>query len=127
MGHAGTLDPLAQGLIIILINRATKLSQFFLTMDKEYRATIKLGIETDTWDNEGRVVSRSTPAIYKQKELERILESYVGTNYQEPPMYSAIKYKGRPLYSYARKGKKVEMKKKENKYLFHEAAGLFTG
>lgn len=82
-------------------------------LDKEYKATIKLGITTDTWDVTGRIIKEAIPAFYSRKDLEALLKKFEGEQYQTPPMFSALKYKGRPLYSYAREGKSVKVEKKK--------------
>lgn len=108
IGHAGTLDPLATGLLIILVGRATKLSQFLTSLDKEYEGAIKLGESTATQDADGEIVSsRPVPAL-SLKQVTDFCESFLGDQYQTPPMYSAIKIDGVPLYKMARKGKEVE-------------------
>ena len=108
IGHAGTLDPLAEGLLIILLNKATRLSYYFLSMDKEYVSEFKLGVVTDTWDLDGRIVESKKIKNLNAADTEKKLSSLIGEYRQVPPIYSAIKYKGKPLYYYARKGKKVK-------------------
>lgn len=108
IGHAGTLDPFATGLMVMLIGRPyTKRSNTFLTDDKEYLATARLGISTDTYDFEGVVTSRSAqiPTLY---EIKRSLEAFQGQVLQIPPMYSAKKVRGKKLYDLARKGIEIE-------------------
>lgn len=108
IGHAGTLDPFASGLLIICVGRnATKRISFLMDGEKEYSATLKLGIETDTQDLTGEVVGRSEVAGITAAMVERCLQSFVGEQLQAPPAFSALKYKGKPLYYYARKGIKV--------------------
>ena len=105
-GHAGTLDPLATGLLPCLFGEATKFGAELLGADKTYEATIALGITTTTGDEEGEVIERS-PAAVEQTDVERVLARFRGPVAQVPPMYSAIKRAGRPLYSYARAGEVV--------------------
>jgi tRNA pseudouridine55 synthase len=110
IGHAGTLDPFASGVMILLIGRNfTRLSNQFINYDKEYRATICLGEVTDTHDPEGKILSRSsyTPSL---EEVERALQAFQGEVLQIPPMYSAKKIKGQTLYKLARQGKEIERK-----------------
>jgi tRNA pseudouridine55 synthase len=107
-GHTGTLDPLATGLLPICIGEATKFAKFLFSADKHYRVEVQLGICTDTGDKEGKVISkRSVPPINKNLLLN-ILAQFQGEINQIPPMFSAIKYKGKPLYEWARQGKEIE-------------------
>ena len=109
VGHGGTLDPLASGVLPILIGKATKMSDKVIGSEKEYLATIKFGENTDTDDAEGEVISKRDVPEKNNIEIEDILKKFQGTIEQVPPKYSAIKYKGRPLYKLARKGIEVEM------------------
>jgi tRNA pseudouridine55 synthase len=106
-GHAGTLDPLASGLLPLLFGEATKFAQFGLDSIKEYRAQVRLGVSTDTGDAEGQVLERR-PAEVAEAGLERALARFRGAIEQVPPMYSALKHGGRPLYALARAGQTVE-------------------
>lgn len=106
-GHAGTLDPLATGVLPVFINEATKLMQFFSHDDKEYRATVLLGVETDTLDVEGRVTARRSCDVTTE-EVMRAVETLSGPAQIEPPRYSAVKYRGKPLYIWARRGTPVK-------------------
>ena len=106
-GHAGTLDPLASGLLVIAVGQATKFSGGLLEADKAYRARLRLGERTSTGDAEGTVLSRSEVAV-SESELRAALERFRGEIEQVPPMYAAIKHEGRPLYAYARRGEHVE-------------------
>ena len=103
MGHLGTLDPMATGLMVIAVNRATKFSSYFLESDKSYFATVKLGISTDTDDALGNVVETSDNFPTKDKTY-KVLNSFHGKSLQKAPYYSALKHKGKPLYKYAREG-----------------------
>ncbi|MFC1523380.1 tRNA pseudouridine(55) synthase TruB [Thermodesulfobacteriota bacterium] len=105
VGHAGTLDPLASGLLIICIGRpATKMISRLMAGEKEYEATLQLGIETDTQDSEGKIVAQRPVGMIAQEDVERCLAGFVGRQLQTPPAYSALKHKGKSLYYYARKG-----------------------
>ena len=106
-GHAGTLDPLASGLLPLLFGEATKFAQFGLEAPKEYLAQLRLGIATDTGDSEGKVLEER-PAAVDDATLERALERFRGVIEQVPPMHSALKRDGRPLYALAREGQTVE-------------------
>jgi len=102
-GHTGTLDPLATGLLPICLGEATKFAQYVTDADKTYIATIKLGITTTTADAEGKVLS-TAPVNITQSQLEQACQKFIGEISQIPPMYSALKHEGRPLYTYARDG-----------------------
>ena len=103
VGHLGTLDPMATGLMIIAVNRATKFSSYFLESDKSYYATVKLGTSTDTDDALGNVIAASDNFPTKENTY-KVLNSFHGKSLQRAPYYSALKHKGKPLYKYARKG-----------------------
>ena len=107
-GHAGSLDPLATGVLPVCLGEATKVSQFLLDSDKCYRARIKLGIRTDTGDSEGSIIERNAGISVSRKAIERALTKFKGEVEQVPPMHSAIKMNGVPLYKLARKGIAVE-------------------
>ena len=107
-GHAGSLDPLATGVLPVCLGEATKVSQFLLDSDKRYRARIKLGIRTDTGDSEGSIIERNEGIRVSRKAIERALTKFKGEVEQVPPMHSAIKMNGVPLYKLARKGIAVE-------------------
>jgi tRNA pseudouridine55 synthase len=107
IGHAGTLDPMATGLLIILVGKATRVSQYLISLDKEYEGTIELGKVTDTQDADGEVMeTRPVPPLTEAGVLAAI-KGFIGDQYQMPPMYSAIKIKGVPLYKSARKGEEI--------------------
>ncbi len=109
VGHAGTLDPLATGVLVLLVGRATKAQARFLNDDKAYRFRMRFGIETDTHDIDGEVVRRvETPFTVEEAALRAVLERFRGEIEQLPPMVSAIKHKGKPLYKYARRGQEIE-------------------
>lgn len=108
IGHAGTLDPMATGVMVMLIGKKyTSLSNQFIADDKEYLARIHLGIETDTYDAEGQIIS-SSPQIPSSDEVKNTLKLFQGEIQQIPPMFSAKKVKGRKLYELARKGQTIE-------------------
>ena len=107
-GHAGSLDPLATGVLPVCLGEATKVSQFLLDSDKRYRARIKLGIRTDTGDSEGSIIEQNEGISVSRKAIERALTKFKGEVKQVPPMHSAIKMNGVPLYKLARKGIAVE-------------------
>ena len=107
VGHLGTLDPMATGLLIIAINRATKFASLLLQSEKSYRAEVTLGIQTDTDDAEGEAISLKDINI-DEYEAKKALLTFLGESDQLPPSYSALKYKGKPMYKYARDGIKVE-------------------
>lgn len=109
IGHAGTLDPMATGVLVLLVGKATRLSDYLLNKDKRYRAGILLGCETDTYDLEGKVLRECSPQVSKQQLLE-VLGRFEGEIEQIPPMYSALKQNGQKLYELARKGVEVERK-----------------
>ncbi|MBT3666113.1 MAG: tRNA pseudouridine(55) synthase TruB [Opitutae bacterium] len=109
IGHAGTLDPLATGLMIMLIGKATKVSQFLISLDKSYDGEFLLGIETDSQDADGQVVAeKPVSEEVNQVRVEDEMKTFLGDQYQIPPMFSAKKIDGVPLYKMARKGKTVE-------------------
>lgn len=105
VGHTGTLDPFASGLLVLLIGNATRLSRWFTALDKRYRARLRFGIETDTLDTEGEVIARSDPP--SRAEIEEVLPRFLGEISQIPPAYSAIKIGGRRSYELARSGATV--------------------
>jgi len=109
VGHAGTLDPMATGLLILLVGKATSASQSLMCMDKEYEGTLTLGVVTNSQDAEGEVVSTCpVPADLSRAAVEQVLQTFLGDQYQTPPMFSAIKVGGVPLYKLARKGQEIE-------------------
>lgn len=110
VGHAGTLDPNATGLLIILLGRGTKLSEKLMSSDKVYEGTIKFGEETDSYDADGEIVASLPVPPLTMEELNKEADSFVGDIMQEPPMVSAVKQGGVPLYKLARKGIEVERK-----------------
>lgn len=113
IGHTGTLDPLATGILIICVGDATKLSRYLMTDTKEYRAKITLGFSTDTYDLEGKIVSELHDFSVTDEDIDSTINSFIGKSKQLPPMYSAIKVAGKKLYEYALKGKEVEVEKRD--------------
>ena len=112
VGHTGTLDPNATGVLPLLLNDGTKLSKYLIQHDKEYEVVLKLGIKTDTADSEGKILKEDgfkLNDITKEK-IKEVLQCFIGVQEQIPPMYSAIKVKGKKLYEYARSGENVELK-----------------
>ena len=107
-GHAGTLDPLATGVLLVCLGEATKISRFLMDKNKEYRARMKLGERTDTLDAEGTVIETREVQDLSARDIEEAVREFTGSIVQKPPMYSAIKHKGTPLYALARKGLTVD-------------------
>jgi tRNA pseudouridine55 synthase len=112
-GHAGTLDPLATGVLLVCTGEATKTMRFLSDLDKEYVAVMKLGEKTDTLDAEGEVLQAVRDIAVTKKDIEEVLGRFSGAIQQNPPMYSALKTAGTPLYKLARKGIVVERPKRE--------------
>jgi tRNA pseudouridine55 synthase len=121
-GHTGTLDPMATGLLPVCFGEATKFSSMLLNADKTYRATMILGYISSTGDADGEISVAKNPALTHPcpvpDELERKLQNFIGTIKQTPPMYSALKYQGKPLYSYARKG--IDIKRQPREIIIHD-------
>ncbi len=111
-GHAGTLDPLATGILLVCLNEATKITGYLSALEKEYAATIKLGETTDTYDSEGRIVRTVKDFKLSADEIKEVFKQFTGDIEQIPPMYSAIKLNGKPLYKLARQGIEVIPKKR---------------
>lgn len=110
VGHAGTLDPLATGLLVIMLGKATKLSNSLISQFKTYQVEMKLFLETDTDDLEGKIVKNEKERIFTEKQIQEVVSFFNNYTYwQQPPLHSAIKIKGKKLYQYARKGVKVEV------------------
>ena len=110
IGHTGTLDPNATGVLPLLVGKGTLISKYLINHDKTYEATIKLGIQTDTADSEGKIIKEDLEVkIESEDKVKKILDSFIGKQEQIPPMYSAIKVNGKKLYEYARKGETVEI------------------
>ena len=107
IGHAGTLDPMATGLLLILVGKATKGSQYLMSLDKEYTGTIKLGEVTDSQDADGEMVMTKPVPELTEADVAKVMQDFLGDQYQIPPMFSAKKINGQKLYNLARKGKEV--------------------
>ena len=111
VGHTGTLDPLATGVLPILIGKGTLCSKYLINHDKTYQVELKLGIKTETADSEGKIVEKKEvpEGALKEETIKEVLNSFLGKQTQVPPIYSAIKVRGKKLYEYARSGKKIEI------------------
>lgn len=119
VGHAGTLDPFASGLLVVCAGRAaTKHISSFMEGEKEYLATLQLGVETDSQDLTGEVLARHPLGELSRVRIDDCVRSFQGERLQRPPSYSALKYKGKPLYYYARKG--IEVKKEPRPVFIRE-------
>lgn len=108
VGHTGSLDPIATGMLPLCFGEATKFSQFLLESNKFYQFTAKLGEETDTGDSEGKILATTSNVNLSEEEIVTALQNFVGEIDQIPPMFSALKHKGQPLYKYARRGIHIE-------------------
>ena len=115
VGHTGTLDPNATGVLPILLGKGTKLSKYIINHNKIYEATLKLGEKTDTADIEGKIIEEKDvkKENLSEENIVKILQEFIGKSKQVPPMYSAIKVNGKKLYEYARKGQTIEIKPRE--------------
>jgi len=107
IGHAGTLDPMATGLLVILVGKATRISQYLVSLDKEYEGVIELGRTTDSQDADGEVMETRPVPPLDEAAVRTAMQGFIGDQYQMPPMYSAIKIGGVPLYKSARRGEEV--------------------
>src|SRR5690606_10285941 len=108
IGHAGTLDPMATGLLVILVGKATRVSQYLTSVEKEYTGTIELGKVTNTQDAEGEMLETRPVPEFSEAQIRQTLQGFLGDQYQTPPMFSAVKIDGVPLYKKARAGEEVE-------------------
>ena len=115
VGHTGTLDPMAEGVLPILVGKGTLLSKYLINHNKKYIVELQLGIKTDTADSEGKIVEQKTINEEKvsKENIEKVFQSFIGKQEQMPPMYSAIKVNGKKLYEYARKGQEVDIKPRQ--------------
>ena len=115
VGHTGTLDPLAEGVLPILIGKGTLCSKYLINHDKKYVVNLALGQKTETADLEGKIIEEKNipDKSLTQSKIEKVLKSFIGKQQQIPPIYSAIKVNGKKLYEYARKGQNVEIKPRE--------------
>ncbi len=113
IGHTGTLDPIATGVLVICIGKYTKLCEVLTSTYKEYIATIKLGLKTDTLDITGNILNKEEIHNLSEIQIINVLESFLGKTIQTTPIYSAVKINGKKLYEYAREGKEIELPKRE--------------
>ncbi|MDD2489693.1 MAG: tRNA pseudouridine(55) synthase TruB [Bacilli bacterium] len=113
IGHTGTLDPIATGVLVLCMGKATKISSFITALDKCYQTEILLGVETDTLDITGNIIKKDKIPSLTEKDIKTVLLSFVGEIEQEVPLYSAVKVKGKKLYQYARAQEKVKLPKKK--------------
>ena len=113
VGHAGTLDPIATGVLVIAIGNGLKVLEFLNNQDKEYIATVKVGIETDTLDITGKTTKVKDDYTLDIDKLKEVINTFIGTYNQEVPLYSSVKVNGQRLYKYAREGMKVELPKRD--------------
>ena len=115
VGHTGTLDPMAEGVLPILIGKGTLLSKYLINHNKKYIVELKLGTKTDTADSEGKTIEEQpvNETLLTQENITKILQTFIGKQEQVPPIYSAIKVNGKKLYEYARKGQQVELKPRQ--------------
>lgn len=113
VGHCGTLDPLAKGLLVVTVGKALKISRFIEADEKEYIATIKLGEKTTTIDREGEVIEKKEIASFSVEDINRVFSSLIGVTKQKPPIYSAIQVNGKRLYEYARENIEVEISERD--------------
>lgn len=126
VGHTGTLDPNATGVLPLLIGNATKVSKYLINHDKEYEVVLQLGIRTETADVEGKVIEQKevTAEMLNKDNIEEKLQQFIGKQEQIPPIYSAIKVNGKKLYEYARKGQEVELKPRQIKIYSIQLVGI---
>jgi tRNA pseudouridine55 synthase len=123
VGHAGTLDPMATGLLLVGVGRATRLLRFLSGLDKTYQGTLRLGIETDTLDADGEIL-RTAEVSVSAAEVRRAMSALVGSSMQRPPAYSAVKVGGRKLYEAARRGQELEAAERPIRVTSFELLGL---
>ena len=116
-GHAGSLDPIATGVLLVCLNEATKITRFLSDLDKEYNVRLKLGEKTDTYDVTGRILEKRDCFSLKKADIHECIKNFTGEIKQIPPMYSAIKIGGNPLYKLARRG--IEIKVPERTVIVH--------
>jgi tRNA pseudouridine55 synthase len=124
IGHAGTLDPMATGLLVVLVGRATRVSQYIISLDKEYEGTIEFGKVTDSQDADGEVMETRPVPPMTEEQVRAAMQGFLGDQYQTPPMFSAIKVGGVPLYKKARKGEEVEREPRFIRVMSWDLTGL---
>jgi tRNA pseudouridine55 synthase len=124
VGHAGTLDPKATGLLIVCTGKKTKIIDQFVGLEKEYIGSCELGVRTPSFDMETEVHESRDASLVTEKQIKNTANSFYGKQLQMPPMYSAVKYCGKPLYQYARKGKTVERLEREIDIVKFEITGI---
>jgi len=124
VGHCGTLDPLATGLLLITVGRGTKIQDLLMSEDKEYVGTLRLGETTDSQDSDGQITETKSVPDVSREQLEAVFSKFHGDFYQTPPMVSAIKKDGVPLYKLARQGKTVEREPRFVHVYAHEIQGV---
>lgn len=112
IGHTGTLDPIAEGVLVLCVGKYSKLSELITSYDKEYIAEVTLGIETDTLDITGQIIKKSDISYISREKINEVLKKYIGLINQEVPIYSAIKINGKKLYQYARANEVIELPKR---------------
>lgn len=113
VGHAGTLDPLAEGVVVLGLGAGTRVLEYVQEQPKAYRATVRFGLATSTLDSEGEVTARAPVPLFEEQDLEALLQPFIGRILQTPPRYSAIKLGGEPLYARTRRGEAVEPQARE--------------
>ncbi|AOS42980.1 tRNA pseudouridine synthase B [Lacunisphaera limnophila] len=123
IGHAGTLDPMATGVLVMLIGKATRISQYLMSVDKAYEGEATLGVVTDSQDAEGEMMETRPVPELTVAQVREVMKTFMGDQYQTPPMHSAIKIDGVPLYKLARKGEEVE---REPRFIRVTAFDLLT-
>jgi tRNA pseudouridine55 synthase len=124
VGHGGTLDPLATGLLVLLIGKGTKLSDRIMTGDKTYEGVLRLGVTTDSQDADGKVLAEKDASHITREQVEAVIANYLGDIEQIPPMVSAIKKNGVPLYKMARKGQEIEREPRKIHVFSFEVLGF---
>src|ERR1700722_9153336 len=124
IGHAGTLDPMATGLLVILVGKATRISQYLVSLDKEYEGTVELGKTTNSQDADGEGMATRPVPPRDEAALRRAMQGFIGDQYQLPPMFSAIKIGGVPLYKSARRGEEVTREPRFVRVVSWELLGL---
>jgi len=127
VGHCGTLDPLASGLMLVVIDKATKLQDNFMKKDKVYMASVRLGIRTNSGDLDGEIISQSDYSHVDIDKIKKVCGSFIGEIEQIPPMFSALKVGGKKLYELARKGIEIERKKRKIKIYFIDVLNFSNG